>query len=344
MTAKSNIALYLFILFAPLIFWVNTTFYIEFVVFSVIIYFTTSIINGSKNKLTQSYKNVGQIIYSLIVLYLSFLATNSDNTINSAYLVGDSFLFHLEAVNFSNESDLSLAHAGSLSSQNYYLFQFILSLLFRIFTSTFLIGHLFVVFVSLINLILISKIVSLISNNLKIKSIAMILYLISPHIVSTTTVMNRDQLIIFCFLIIIRSSFMLAQHKGKLIKNYSMIIAGLILCMFLRLPFLYIFMVTSIIISAMYSKKKITTSLFLIVTIAMVIVNSFSSFNTSYNEETNMFKAYNEKQKEWYKWRKRAEKVGVAPLKGRRPTPAQRKTWERAIIKAEGELDGRENG
>ena len=54
--------------------------------------------------------------------------------------------------------------------------------------------------------------------------------------------------------------------------------------------------------------------------------------------------AYNEKQKEWYKWRKRAEKVGVAPLKGRRPTPAQRKTWERAIIKAEGELDGRENG
>ena len=44
---------------------------------------------------------------------------------------------------------------------------------------------------------------------------------------------------------------------------------------------------------------------------------------------------YNEKQREWYKWRKRAEKVGVPPLKGRRPTPAQRKNWEKQIIEAE---------
>lgn len=44
---------------------------------------------------------------------------------------------------------------------------------------------------------------------------------------------------------------------------------------------------------------------------------------------------YNEKQREWYKWRKRAEKAGVEPLEGRRPTPAQRKAWEEKIIKAE---------
>ena len=50
--------------------------------------------------------------------------------------------------------------------------------------------------------------------------------------------------------------------------------------------------------------------------------------------------AYNEKQREWYKWRKRAEKAGVPALKGRRPTPAQRNEWERAIIKKEGELNG----
>ena len=49
--------------------------------------------------------------------------------------------------------------------------------------------------------------------------------------------------------------------------------------------------------------------------------------------------AYNKKQKEWYAWRKRADKVGVPHLKGRRPTPAQRKTWEREIIKKEGELN-----
>ena len=44
---------------------------------------------------------------------------------------------------------------------------------------------------------------------------------------------------------------------------------------------------------------------------------------------------YNKKQKEWYKWRKRAEKAGISPLKSRRPTPAQRKEWQNSIIQAE---------
>ena len=44
---------------------------------------------------------------------------------------------------------------------------------------------------------------------------------------------------------------------------------------------------------------------------------------------------YNKQQKEWYKWRKRAKAVGVEPLKGRRPTPAQRKDWQEKIIAAE---------
>ena len=44
---------------------------------------------------------------------------------------------------------------------------------------------------------------------------------------------------------------------------------------------------------------------------------------------------YNAKQREWYRWRKRAEKVGVSPLKNRRPTPAQRKEWQNKIIQAE---------
>jgi len=47
---------------------------------------------------------------------------------------------------------------------------------------------------------------------------------------------------------------------------------------------------------------------------------------------------YNAKQKEWYKWRKRAKKVDIPPLKSRRPTPAQRKEWQRSIILAEESL------
>lgn len=43
----------------------------------------------------------------------------------------------------------------------------------------------------------------------------------------------------------------------------------------------------------------------------------------------------NLKQKEWYNWRKRVKAIGVEPLKGRRPTPAQRQEWENKIIAAE---------
>jgi len=44
---------------------------------------------------------------------------------------------------------------------------------------------------------------------------------------------------------------------------------------------------------------------------------------------------YNQKQKEWYNWKKRAKKMGVEPLKAKRPTKGQRKAWEQKIIEAE---------
>jgi hypothetical protein len=43
----------------------------------------------------------------------------------------------------------------------------------------------------------------------------------------------------------------------------------------------------------------------------------------------------NEKRKIWYKWKRRAEAVGIEPLKAKRPTKLQRKEWEESIIKAE---------
>ena len=46
----------------------------------------------------------------------------------------------------------------------------------------------------------------------------------------------------------------------------------------------------------------------------------------------------NEKRKIWYKWKKRAEAVGIEPLKAKRPTKLQRKEWEESIIKAEESL------
>ena len=51
---------------------------------------------------------------------------------------------------------------------------------------------------------------------------------------------------------------------------------------------------------------------------------------------------YNQKRKEWYKWKKRAKEVGVEPLSARRPTKGQRKTWEDEIIKKESEVESKE--
>ena len=47
--------------------------------------------------------------------------------------------------------------------------------------------------------------------------------------------------------------------------------------------------------------------------------------------------AYNNKRREWYKWKKRADAVGVEPLSARRPTKGQRTAWEKEIIKRESE-------
>ena len=44
---------------------------------------------------------------------------------------------------------------------------------------------------------------------------------------------------------------------------------------------------------------------------------------------------YNEKRKEWYKWKKRAKSVGIEPLPAKKPTKGQRKEWEERIIEAE---------
>ena len=58
------------------------------------------------------------------------------------------------------------------------------------------------------------------------------------------------------------------------------------------------------------------------------------TINRSIKDEAKRHE-YNKKQKEWYNWRKRAKKVGIEPLKGKRPTPGQRKAWKDSIIEAE---------
>jgi len=66
-----------------------------------------------------------------------------------------------------------------------------------------------------------------------------------------------------------------------------------------------------------------------------VRVRNENALNKKAIEKEDKRLKYNEKQKEWYKWRTRAKKVGVEPLKNRRPTPAQRQDWIKLIVEAE---------
>jgi len=49
----------------------------------------------------------------------------------------------------------------------------------------------------------------------------------------------------------------------------------------------------------------------------------------------NKKKTRNDMRKEWYRWKKRAEAVGIKPLSAKRPTKGQRKEWELSIVAAE---------
>jgi len=49
----------------------------------------------------------------------------------------------------------------------------------------------------------------------------------------------------------------------------------------------------------------------------------------------------NKARRELYKWQKRANLVGVDPLPARRPTPGQRKAWEKKIIQKENQASER---
>ena len=46
---------------------------------------------------------------------------------------------------------------------------------------------------------------------------------------------------------------------------------------------------------------------------------------------------YLNQRKKWYKWKKRAEAVGVEPLSAKRPTKGQRLAWQEEIIRRENE-------
>ena len=62
-----------------------------------------------------------------------------------------------------------------------------------------------------------------------------------------------------------------------------------------------------------------------------------NKLNSAMNKAKSI-KNRNKARRELYKWQKRAKLAGVDPLPARRPTPGQRKAWEKEIIRKENQL------
>jgi len=68
----------------------------------------------------------------------------------------------------------------------------------------------------------------------------------------------------------------------------------------------------------------------------MRVTNEKRKVKKAIKSEKQKVKYLNQRKK-WYKWKKRAEAVGVEPLSAKRPTKGQRVAWQEEIVRRENE-------
>jgi len=68
----------------------------------------------------------------------------------------------------------------------------------------------------------------------------------------------------------------------------------------------------------------------------MRVTNEKRKVKKAVKSEKEKVKYLNQRKK-WYKWKKRAEAVGVEPLSAKRPTKGQRVAWQEEIVRRENE-------
>ncbi len=289
----SNLILIFSIFIFPLIFWIDFTHYIEFLIFSIfakiILYFSNKY--SIRNKNLSIILNYAQSLYSCIIIIIVSQATNNNGFLDLSFLIGDTSKYHLEAIKFS-ELSYSLLSFVEITEINYYFYQYYLSIFYQFFESKFLIGLLCSAFVGLFNLIILSNIVSLISKNQSIIDFTIIFYLISPHIIASSTTILKDNLIVFSFLLLVYS-FYSAITSNKFYYYIYMLISFLLIFL-LRLPFVYLFIAILIFLFIYTKKIRVSALIYLSFIFILLGVEGITNFSTkTFSADESIVSAYN---------------------------------------------------
>ena len=288
----NNINTLIILFFLPLLFWVNLEFHLEFLSFSLLIFFSTYLLTKNDPLVTQ-YKNIAHIIYSIFVLIICSQAIDSGGNLMTEYLVGDSFYYIKESVEFSKLS-FSLNDFRDNSILNYYLYQGLLSIPLKLLSYEHLSACMVSVFISLLCLILVGKIASLINVDPAYKRMCLIIYIIFPHILATSVSVQKEIILLLLFLLVIYNSLLVAKQQGNKFYEFCIILLCITICFFLRLQFVFVYFVTFFILSTIYKSNKIFNSSYFIIIIALLIISSLDQFNTLYElNELNVVDGFN---------------------------------------------------
>ncbi|MBT3463695.1 hypothetical protein HN451_01805 [archaeon] len=192
--------------------------------------------------LINNFLNLAQGIYLIIVLIMWSHAHNDYGVFDMSKLTGDSFGYFSEALMMHDQRGKSFLELRELSRVNYFLFQYILSKVIFLFKSEYLSSLMFVVFTGLLNLLLLFKIGVLLNFKKQIIKTIGVFYIIFPHILASNTVLLKDSLLLFSFLLIIYSALCInIQNNNNFFKLSIYSILSLFLCFFIRLPFTILF-------------------------------------------------------------------------------------------------------
>lgn len=287
----SSLFLVFSVIIFPLIFWIDFVHYIEFLLLSIFIKIVLNYLNKNSvsNRNLNNILNYAQSLYSCIIIIIVNQATNN-GILDTSFLIGDSGLYYSEALRFSKISDSFLSFVD-FTNVNYFFYQYLLSVIFKFFESKYLVGLLFSAFIGLINMILLSKIIKSITTNINIRNIALIFYLISPHIISASTTILKDNLIVFSFLLLIYSFYLSFKSKKT---YYLYFIISFSLIFLLRLPFIYLYLIVFVFLIIYVRKIKVSALIYIILISMLLAVEGVTNFSTrTFSDDESILVSYN---------------------------------------------------
>lgn len=259
----------------PIIFVFNFTNYLEILIISILIrlilvYKTPK----TYSLLTFNFLNYAQGIYLIFILIMWNFAYNDLGVLDLANLVGDDRSYFEDALIMSKEEGKSFLEYEELTILNYFLFQYILSNIIVFFKSHYLACLMFIMFTGLLNLLLLIKIGIILNFKKNTIKIISVFYIFFPHILSANIVLLKDSLLVFSLLLLVYSVLCFVKDRNNKIKLLMYIIISFILCFFLRLPFIILYL--AILFYLLYTRKKSTVFNILLI---VLCISFFQIYN-----------------------------------------------------------------